>query len=407
MQYEFHPLANVFPLIEDAEFDKLVADIKQNGVHERVVLHEDMILDGRNRYRACLAAGVEPLFVPYGGEDPVAFVISINLRRRHLDESQRAMVAARLATLKQGARTDISPIGEMSQADAAGLLKVGKRTVERAREVLNQGAPALVHAVEQGRVSVSAAADVATLADKEQQEIVARGEREILEAAKAIRSKRAEQRHATRMKELATIGSMNPSLPGGRKYPVICADPPWQFHLWNADATDTTAESNYPVMPTNEIAAMPVGELSTDQAVLFLWATSPMLPEALEVMRAWGFEYVTNIAWKKNRAGLGYWVRTQHELLLIGRRGGMPSPLPANRPNSVIEADRREHSRKPDEAYQLIERMYPELPKIELFARSAREGWARWGNQAPPADNDDGLDIPDYLRRDARPSAKA
>jgi N6-adenosine-specific RNA methylase IME4 len=78
--------------------------------------------------------------------------------------------------------------------------------------------------------------------------------------------------------------------------------------------------------------------------------------------------------------------------LLIATRGEIPCPLPANRPPSVIEAPRREHSRKPDEVYQLIERMYPELPKIELFARNAREGWARWGNQAPPVDNDDGLD---------------
>ena len=118
---EFHPLADIFPLVEGAEFDELVADIREHGLHEPIVVFEDKILDGRNRYRACEAAGVEPTFTVYSGDDPVAYVVSLNLRRRHLNESQRAMVAAKLANMRQGARTDLSPIGEMSQARAAGL----------------------------------------------------------------------------------------------------------------------------------------------------------------------------------------------------------------------------------------------------------------------------------------------
>ena len=132
-------------------------------------------------------------------------------------------------------------------------------------------------------------------------------------------------------------------------------------------------------METPEICKIPVP--ATPDAVLFLWVPGACLPEAFEVLEAWGFEYVTNIVWIKNVVGLGNWVRNQHEILLIGRRGDMPSPLPANRPPSVIQAPRREHSQKPDEAYDLIERMYPDLPKIELFARNARPGWAAWGNE--------------------------
>jgi N6-adenosine-specific RNA methylase IME4 len=100
-------------------------------------------------------------------------------------------------------------------------------------------------------------------------------------------------------------------------------------------------------------------------------------------LRTWGFDYVTNMAWVKESIGLGYWFRNQHELLLLGRRGDIPAPLAHTLPPSVIHAPRREHSRKPDEAYQLIERIYPDLPKIELFARDARPGWSAWGNQAP------------------------
>jgi N6-adenosine-specific RNA methylase IME4 len=99
------------------------------------------------------------------------------------------------------------------------------------------------------------------------------------------------------------------------------------------------------------------------------------------VLEAWGFEYKSNAVWVKDKLGLGYYVRNRHELLLIATRGDFRCPQPANRPSSVIEAPRREHSRKPDETYEIIERMYPELPKIELFARQERPGWRQWGNE--------------------------
>src|SRR5215831_16624987 len=185
---EFHPLADIFPLVEGTEFDELVDDIREHGLYEPIVVFEDKILDGRNRYRACLEARVEPTFTVYGGDDPIAYVISLNLRRRHLNESQRAVVAAKLATLKDGQRADLVeglPIGRASE-----MLNVGERSVARAREVQEHGAPELIHAVEQGSVSVSAAADVATLPAQEQREIVARGERKILRAAQEIRARR-------------------------------------------------------------------------------------------------------------------------------------------------------------------------------------------------------------------------
>src|SRR6516165_11112704 len=99
-------------------------------------------------------------------------------------------------------------------------------------------------------------------------------------------------------------------------------------------------------------------------------------------MEAWGFKYVSNFIWTKDKIGNGFWNRNQHEHLLIGRRGDFPTPKPADRASSVISAPRREHSRKPDDAYEIIERAYPELPKIELFARRERPGWVPWGNQA-------------------------
>ena len=131
-------------------------------------------------------------------------------------------------------------------------------------------------------------------------------------------------------------------------------------------------------MSLDEICALKVAELATPGA-----GAVPMGDDrraslrALSAIAAWGFEYRSRAVWLKDKVGLGYWVHNQHELLLIAARGDMPAPSQRARPPSVITAPRREHSRKPDEAYELIERMYPELPKIELFARTARAGWAR------------------------------
>jgi N6-adenosine-specific RNA methylase IME4 len=385
VQLEFHHLSNIFPLLEGEPFAALVADIGVKGLREPIVLYEGKILDGRNRWRACQQSGVAPRFESYTGSDPVGYVVSLNLRRRHLDESQRAMVAARIATLRRGDNQH-SPIGETSQTRAAVLLNVGKRSVERAAGVHERGAPELVQAVERGHVKVSVAADIATESPEQQREIVAQGEDQILAVAKAIRARRSEQSHAERIEKLAKIAEGNRAIPTDRRFPVILADPPWYFEAYNeTSGVERAAGNHYPTMGLCNICALPVNGLATDSAALFLWTTAPHLQEAFQVIEAWGFNYKSNIVWVKDRLGLGYYVRNQHELLLIATRGNMPAPPPSRRPLSVIQVAKREHSRKPDEAYEPIERMYPDLPKIELFARGNRDGWTAWGNQAEAA----------------------
>jgi ParB-like chromosome segregation protein Spo0J len=287
---QFHPLADIFPLVEGAEFDELVADIREHGLHEPIVVFEDKILDGRNRYRACDAAGVEPTFTVYSGDDPVSYVVSLNLRRRHLSESQRAMVAAKLATLKDGQRADLVeglPIGRASE-----MLNVGERSVARAREVQEHGAPELIHAVEQGSVSVSAAADVATLSAQEQREIVARGEREILRAAQDIRARKAEIRRAERIERLAATCNQSAPFPSDRRYAVLYADPPWHFNVYNEESgIESAAGNHYSTMSLEEICALPVLSLASPDAALFMWTTVPHLRESFDVLVAWGFEY--------------------------------------------------------------------------------------------------------------------
>ncbi|MDQ5907481.1 MAG: hypothetical protein QG590_1966 [Pseudomonadota bacterium] len=378
-----HSLAGLFPLMHGREFDELVADIRANGLREPITILDGMILDGRNRWRACEAAGVIPTFAVYDGDDPLAWVISLNLHRRHLDESQRGIVAAKIANLSDGQRADRSanlPTSPVTQADAAALLNVSERTVRSARRVVESGAPELLEAVESGQVSVSAAADVAELPKAEQAEIVARGEREILEAARKIRSEKAEVRREERIQKLVEMADPAPDLQTAQRYPVIYADPPWRYDY--SESTSRDIENHYPTMELDAICALPVSDLATDDAVLFLWATSPKLADAMRVVGSWGFTYRTCAVWHKPQIGMGYYFRQQHELLLVATRGSIPAPAPADRPGSVITASRGAHSEKPAEFAELIERMYPALPKIELFCRSPRSGWAVWGNQA-------------------------
>jgi hypothetical protein len=158
MEYEFHPLANIFPMMTDEETEALADDMLEHGQRESIALYDGKILDGRNRYRACRLKGIEPRFIEQRPADPAAFVASANLHRRHLDASQRAMIAANLATLRDGQRKSGASADAATQSDSATLLSVSRPSVQRARFVKDHGVPDLVTAVEVGEVSVSAAA---------------------------------------------------------------------------------------------------------------------------------------------------------------------------------------------------------------------------------------------------------
>lgn len=177
----------------------------------------------------------------------------------------------------------------------------------------------------------------------------------------------------------------------GRIYPVIYADPEWRFEPRSrATGMDRAPENHYPTTPTSEIRQRPVAQIAARDAVLFLWATAPMLPDAFAVMESWGFTYKTNAIWVKRRPGNargpGYWLTGEHEILMIGTRGNPPAPAQGAQWPSVFIAPVGEHSAKPTRAYELIESYFPTLPKIELNARTRRAGWDVWGAEAPEAE---------------------
>jgi len=187
------------------------------------------------------------------------------------------------------------------------------------------------------------------------------------------------------------------------KYDIIYADPPWSFKTWSEKGKDRSAEKHYSTMDLEEIINLPIHELSNENSVLFLWATSPLISQAFETMKAWGFTYKTfAFVWIKStigsfpnpfvpanqqvvphcrlHTGMGYYTRANAEYCLLGTRG---KPLSRRHKgvHQVVLSPVQEHSRKPDEVANRIVQLFGERPRIELFARKLRAGWDSWGNE--------------------------
>jgi len=165
-----------------------------------------------------------------------------------------------------------------------------------------------------------------------------------------------------------------------RKYQIIYADPPWAYrNKRTGGSMKSGAADKYPVMSLDDILALPVGAIADADAVLFLWATVPLLPEALSVVEGWGFKYKTLVVWRKIMSlGMGFWLRGQCELCLVGVKGKV-KPFKLQRAN-FIQTKALRHSAKPEEMRKLIETTGL-FPRIELFARQKVEGWDCWGNE--------------------------
>ena len=248
-------------MMSEHELSSLAEDIKKNGLQNAITLYDGKILDGRNRYEACRISGVEPTFETFDGADPLKAVISLNLMRRHLDESQRAVVASRVANMTAGRKWESNSAdlpNNISQTEAAALFNVSERMI-RTVKAIEREAPDRIPEIESGAIT------------------------------------------ATKVYKLITTKARNEELrrkavsaPSG-KYAVILADPPWQY---SNSGFNESAESQYPTMPTDEICKMDdlVEGWSTPESVLFLWATNPLLPDALKVI------------------GMGFFVQDEHGL---------------------------------------------------------------------------------------------
>jgi N6-adenosine-specific RNA methylase IME4/ParB-like chromosome segregation protein Spo0J len=407
MTLPLHPLATLFPELEGEEFAGLVASIKAHGLLEPITTYDGCVLDGRNRQAACEAADVDVIYQPLAmGQDPLGFVLAKNLERRHLTESQRAYVAAKLANLGEGRPEKTAQICAVSQDEAARRLNVSRRSVQHAAAVQSRGAGPLQKAVERGLIAVSAAAKATEFSEATQERIAREaeaGRNNVVNLVIKQESREVRER---------VLGAKQCALPQ-KRYGVILADPEWDRTTYsNETGRNKHASNHYTVSSDEEIFARAVSSIAAENSVLGLWTVD--LHRGVDCVRAWGFEPKSYVVWVKDiieielptlaraalgegrffqaigNAGTGFWNRDRDEILIIATRGAPPCPAPGLQGESVWFAARPRdaegkviHSAKPECCVEWFERHFPTLPKIELNRRGpARPGWDAWGNEA-------------------------
>jgi N6-adenosine-specific RNA methylase IME4/ParB-like chromosome segregation protein Spo0J len=322
-------------------------------LHPVVVTPEGRLIAGQRRLGACRLLGwpevpvtVVDLYQAARGEAHENFVRK-DLLPSEIVALKRAIepLERREARARQGGRADLCHPATVAegQGDArdkiARYLGVGRTTIDRAE--------AVIEAAEEDPEEYGYLVDQMDRSGK---------------VAGAFR-------RLTVLKQAKELDATPPEFPTG-PFQVIVADPPWQY--------DTGSSLPYPTMPLEDIKAMPVRDIADENAILWLWTTNAHLPVAFDVVEAWGFQYKALLTWVKDRMGTGEWLRGQTEHCMLAARG-KPVFLHENH-STVLEAARREHSRKPEEFYALVEATCPG-GKVELFCRQRREGWRAYGNE--------------------------
>jgi len=391
-------------VLRPEKVDELTESIQTQGLLSPVVLRPRprggyILVAGCHRLEAVRKLGHSNIRaeVHEGLDADAAALAEIdeNLIRADLSPAERALHQGERKRLYEKLHPETRHGGDRKSAKAKSSRQSGelKRYTKDAAKKTGKSERSVQREVERASKITGLADVVGTSLDEgEELDALAKlprtAQRDLIKRAKAGERVTAKHvanllRRADRERELAAATEVASRELGKKLYGVLYADPPWKFEAYSsATGLDRAPEAHYPTMETEAIAAFAVP--AAPDCVLFLWATAAHLSDALEVMERWGFRYKTHIVWKKDKASLGYWFRTMHELLLVGTRGDIPAPAPGGRNFlSVVEAPRGRHSEKPGCFAKMIEALFPNVPKIEMFARKARPGWDCWGNEVP------------------------
>ena len=349
--------SDLLPPLQPEEFAALEASILAEGCREPLTVWNGTIIDGHNRYAICSKHGLpfETREMVFADNEAAADWIDANqLARRNLTKD-----AFTLALGRRVIRAE-RKAGNQHTKSASCQNDTGQDTV---------GEIAEEHGVSR-RTAYRAAEKVKEVdADPELQQAV----KDHVPVSKAKRAKKKRER------------KKNPPLPTANKYRVIYADPPWEYGNSGVIGDDDNwgrAERHYPSMSVAELCALDVRSLAEDNAVLFLWVTSPILEDAFPLIKAWGFKYKQTFVWDKMADNFGHYNRTRHEFLLVCTRGGCVPDISKSLPGSIQSIKKsRKHSEKPEEFRAIIDTMYTHGNRVELFARKASKGWEVWGNE--------------------------
>lgn len=375
---------DLIPALSPEELAGLEASLASEGCRDPLVVWRGTVVDGHNRLEIC-----KRLKLPYttvehdfdSEDDACLWIIDNQFARRNLAPFTRAELSKKregIVDLQAKAKANLSAGGgdKKSKAARSGLADLPKAIAPTPINVRK----------ERARISGLSERTIAksdVVAERAPPDVLAKlraGESSIDAEYKAIRSAEKRTETVARIQEIAR--NSDAEIPN-RRYPVLYVDPPWAYDRSTSDTDSSAARSHYPTMSVDDLCDWDVVRvLAAPDAALFLWVTSPLLAEAFDVVSAWGFKYKASIIWDKGSGKQGFYSRGRHEQLLICTRGEMPTVDPKNRPESVICAPREGHSVKPAVFAEVIQRMYPDFERIEIFARKPREGWSVWGNQS-------------------------
>jgi N6-adenosine-specific RNA methylase IME4/ParB-like chromosome segregation protein Spo0J len=342
--------AKLVPPLSNEEYAQLKSSIRTNGLYLPIVINENnTILDGHHRYKICKELEIQANFKIKKFEsktDEIIFVGESNLFRRQLTVFARIELVLKLKPHYQKQSKERMLIGKK-------LDPVQKSAQGKTRDLLAKKADTSHDTIDKVEL-------ILEKAPEDLKEKVRIGQTSINYAYKTV-NRQEKKKNAQ-------------PIPTGQ-FNVILADPPWKYDI----NTRGSPDDHYDVMEDEDISKLNIP--SADNCVLFMWGTAPKLPEALQVIEDWGFTYKTNMVWVKDKIGTGYYFRGKHELLFVAVKGNPLIPEEADRPESVLIAPRTKHSKKPEEIYGVIERMYPDAKYLELFARNTRSNWKSWGNE--------------------------
>lgn len=375
---------NIFPDASKEDFDLLVCDISKNGydLDFPIILYQGAILDGWNRWRACQQVGEKPATKEFTGSDTDAINYTLRTnKRRNLTSSQWATIAVDAEEIMEAIAEEVERERKEKQSENAvnrytpkeSLASGNKlpeaktaptRTTEKAATIFNTNKQYIKDAK---RLKATR---------PEAFKAVQSGEKTITQVKKEIKTEKREQEREKKIEAFEQrkeeIGTKDLPLPS-----LVLADPPWQYRHCKTD--NRKIENHYETAEHSDIISHK--PQTADDCVLFMWATAPKLAEAIDLLLQWGFNYLTCAVWDKEKIGMGYWFRGEHELLLVGVKGNVSPPQPSDRRSSMFRETRTKHSKKPENVYEWIETAFPEHVKLEMYCREPREGWQVWGNE--------------------------
>ena len=364
---------NLIPSLNLEELSSLEASLKHEGCRDPLVVWNNTIIDGHHRYAICTKHGISFDVVEKSELetelDVKLWMINNQFSRRNLPTETRLALAYRFkefeaekAKERQGTRNDLVD-SDINIAQPVGRSKTF--------ECKKRGRGTLGEIAKKAGVSHTTAEQYDTIQRKGSEEQKA----EVAEGKSSIKKVYTQIQKAERLEKNKAA-----EWPKG-KYRVIYADPPWHYGDERSGGNHGGAVDHYNTMSINELKNMPLSSLTEDNAVLFLWATAPLLPEALELINAWGFKYKTNFIWDKVKHNMGHYNSVRHELLLIATNGSC-TPDNVQLFDSVQSIERTDrHSEKPEEFRKIIDTLYTYGNKLEMFARKQVEGWEVFGNE--------------------------